>query len=492
MLRSDDEERGNEPDTDLAWMAPIYQKFDEQLLILNEQKAAQAEEAKRAENHRVFIEDKLVDVCSRLTQVESTTVDLAKRLDALETCSRSWKSLEERYQAILSEMLSDMYREMQDKYKQDLESLERKVAQQQNDLNRIKILFTKPEMKSTPRTQPNFKISTNTLANDPPMTTPVFSRMASATSDPCNMSENSRPVQRPGGYSGDSLWKSYLAQFEITAQLNGWSDQQKAAYLATSLKGPALNVLGNLPPERRRDYQALVSALESRYGSAHRTELSRVRFKHRVKQRDESLAALAEDIERLGRLAYPEAAPELQNVLSRDQFIDALPDEDMRLRTKQERPQSLQRALEVAMELESFQIASRQRHYRASFSTELQQTREERDKVVEPSGSSETTSLANVLERLEKSLRECLNGVVAAVGNRPRNRGRRDPSTGCWACGKHSHFRRDCPMSPKDPGSPKKSVDPEKRKREKSLERAGTSGEGNKSSGNGRKLGLRS
>ncbi len=109
MLRSDDEERGNEPDTDLAWMAPIYQKFDEQLLILNEQKAAQAEEAKRAENHRVFIEDKLVDVCSRLTQVESTTVDLAKRLDALETCSRSWRSLEERYQAILSKMLSDMY-----------------------------------------------------------------------------------------------------------------------------------------------------------------------------------------------------------------------------------------------------------------------------------------------------------------------------------------------------------------------------------------------
>jgi hypothetical protein len=55
MLRSDDEERGNEPDTDLAWMAPIYQKFDEQLLILNEQKAAQTEEAKRAENHPVFL-----------------------------------------------------------------------------------------------------------------------------------------------------------------------------------------------------------------------------------------------------------------------------------------------------------------------------------------------------------------------------------------------------------------------------------------------------
>ncbi len=79
--------------------------------------------------------------------------------------------------------------------------------------------------------------------------------------------------------------------------MNGWSDQQKAAYLG---KGPALNVLRNLPPEQCQDYQALVSALESRYGSAHHTELFRVRFKHRVKQRDESLAALVEDIERLG------------------------------------------------------------------------------------------------------------------------------------------------------------------------------------------------
>ena len=40
-------------------------------------------------------------------------------------------------------------------------------------------------------------------------------------------------------------------------------------YLATSLKGPALNVLGNLPLERQQDYHALVAGLESRFGSTH-------------------------------------------------------------------------------------------------------------------------------------------------------------------------------------------------------------------------------
>jgi hypothetical protein len=144
-----------------------------------------------------------------------------------------------------------------------------------------------------------------------------------------------------------------------------------AAYLATSLKCPALNVLGNLSPERRQDYRALVAALGSRFGTAHRTELSRVKFKHRGRQRDESLAALAEELERLGRLAYPEASQELQDVLTRDQFIDALSDEDMRLRIKQERPKSLQKASELALELESFQIASKPRLFKTSRRTKF-------------------------------------------------------------------------------------------------------------------------
>ncbi len=69
--------------------------------------------------------------------------------------------------------------------------------------------------------------------------------------------------------------------------------------------------------------------------------MSRVKFKHRVRQKDESLAALTEELERFGRLTYPKASQELQNVLRGDQFVDALPDEDMRVRIKQKKPESL-------------------------------------------------------------------------------------------------------------------------------------------------------
>ena len=113
-------------------------------------------------------------------------------------------------------------------------------------------------------------------------------------------------VQKPTSFDASTVWEAYYAQFEIVSKLNNWNDYQKAAYLATSLKVPALAVLGNLAPENRQNLEVLVSALGNRFGSSHQTDLSRVRFKNRVKQRDESLPEMSEDIERLSRLAYPD------------------------------------------------------------------------------------------------------------------------------------------------------------------------------------------
>ena len=145
--------------------------------------------------------------------------------------------------------------------------------------------------------------------------------------------------------------------------MNRWSNSAKAAYLAISLRGSAVTVLTNLPPERRQDYEALTTALATRFGVTHKTELHRMRLKARTRRRDESLSELAEDIEHLVRLAYPEAADSVVEVLAKDQFVDAQPEEDMRVRTKfcQNKPATLRDALTVALELESYQLASKQK-----------------------------------------------------------------------------------------------------------------------------------
>ena len=97
-------------------------------------------------------------------------------------------------------------------------------------------------------------------------------------------------------------------------------------------------MLTNLPPEQRGSYEALTTALDTRFGLSHQTELNRMRLKARTR-RDASLAELAaEDVEHLVRLAYPEAAEAMVEVLAKDQFVDALPDEDMRLRIRQNKP----------------------------------------------------------------------------------------------------------------------------------------------------------
>ena len=50
---------------------------------------------------------------------------------------------------------------------------------------------------------------------------------------------------------------------------------------------------------------------------------------------------MAEDVERLARLAYPGAEEAMILTLAKDQFIDALDDDDMKLRIQQLRPQIL-------------------------------------------------------------------------------------------------------------------------------------------------------
>ena len=62
-------------------------------------------------------------------------------------------------------------------------------------------------------------------------------------------------------YGGATTWDAYFAQFQIIAQVNNWNDGEKAAFLASSLKGQALTVLGSLRQEDRYNFELLVNAL---------------------------------------------------------------------------------------------------------------------------------------------------------------------------------------------------------------------------------------
>ena len=89
--------------------------------------------------------------------------------------------------------------------------------------------------------------------------------------------------------------------------------------------------------------------------------MNRATLQNRIRRRDGSLPELAGDIERLVRLAYPSGTPEMLEALAKDQFVNAVHDDDIRLRIAQSRPTTLRQALEIALELESFVLANKRR-----------------------------------------------------------------------------------------------------------------------------------
>ena len=76
-----------------------------------------------------------------------------------------------------------------------------------------------------------------------------------------------RMLYKPATYDGKTAWDAYFTQFELLSRMNHWNHKEKAMQLAVSLRGSALTALTNLPTDRRDDYDALTSALRSRFSS---------------------------------------------------------------------------------------------------------------------------------------------------------------------------------------------------------------------------------
>ena len=151
------------------------------------------------------------------------------------------------------------------------------------------------------------------------------------------------------------------------------------------------------------------------------------------------------------RLAYPDATEPMVEVLAKDQFVDSLPEEDMRLRIRQHRPATLRAALETALELESYQLASRQR---ARFVREVQLEKEHTvQQQVFQSGAKGTVATGDdILQQIVDVLHRCCkDSKVSAVSTSRRERTQSGRSyLVCWECGKNGHKKADCPKLRRD------------------------------------------
>ena len=90
-------------------------------------------------------------------------------------------------------------------------------------------------------------------------------------------------------------------------------------------------MLAILRQDQRTNFCSLSSALAARFEPVQQSELHRVTLKTRLRRENETLSELAQDVNRLVRLAYPAATNNVREQLSKDYFIDALNDHEIRM-----------------------------------------------------------------------------------------------------------------------------------------------------------------
>ena len=261
-------------------------------------------------------------------------------------------------------------------------------------------------------------------------------------------------ITKPATYDGSTSWIDYRSHFDMCAELNNWTIQQKGLYLGVSLRGLAQGVLGNLPLEKQKDFEELSKALSERFSPESQTELYRAQLKEREWKHGENVAEFGQRILRLTTLAYPKADPCLINSLAMGFFVDAISDSEMRLGIQQTRPKDLNEAVKVAVELEAFDRAERQRrdqkyvrqtHVHMEENAELNQIVQLLEK--EKKDQALIIDLINLITQGRKE--ESYKRVNCVLKNNHELNTKSKHKKKCFYCGDDRHLANTCPKKTK-------------------------------------------
>ena len=105
------------------------------------------------------------------------------------------------------------------------------------------------------------------------------------------------------------------------------------------------------------DYETVRSTLEKRFSPPHRENAFRAVFQRRKREARESLMDYESDVMRLAQRAYPEFSYDALDQVAREQFISGLSDIEMKQFMDLRGPHSLDEAVSLATQFESFELS---------------------------------------------------------------------------------------------------------------------------------------
>ncbi|KAH8040090.1 hypothetical protein HPB51_009346 [Rhipicephalus microplus] len=122
----------------------------------------------------------------------------------------------------------------------------------------------------------------------------------------------------PPTFDGTTSGAGFSVRLKFIAALNGWTVQNKA-----QLRGAAVEYLEYIPQIVRSNYEALVSALETRFGDSHLLQLCLTQWKH-VRQGHRGLQELAASVNSLSRKALSGRLTPTMDLIAANAFVNAI------------------------------------------------------------------------------------------------------------------------------------------------------------------------
>ncbi|KAJ8912330.1 hypothetical protein NQ315_005935 [Exocentrus adspersus] len=192
-----------------------------------------------------------------------------------------------------------------------------------------------------------------------------------------------------------------------------------------ALRGKALQTLQNIPEEKQNDYSTGVGALELKFGSKYLSKVYQDQLKSRSQGPTETLQEFSTDIERMVRVAYPEAPEEFIKQLNVQSFIDGVKDPELQQALRLGRFKSLSKAVIYGLEFEAAKNVSRRNKVREV-------------KVIEPANNDEDKGSS------QRILEEILALLKKSIGGDKNQAFRNSRQLKCFGCGKIGHIQRNC------------------------------------------------
>ncbi|KAJ8980521.1 hypothetical protein NQ317_008318 [Molorchus minor] len=248
---------------------------------------------------------------------------------------------------------------------------------------------------------------------------------------------------KPPTYDGKTSWQTYMKQFEAAANVNNWSESEKATALIVSLRGDALEILQTLNEDQHKNYEDLVLQLEMRFGDKHLQQVYQAQLKGRNQRINENLQQYEADIARLVYLAYPTAPRDFIEQLAVQVFIDGIRDCETQQALRLARCKKLNEVLAYALEFEAAKQASRGH-------TRIRQIRTRTpEREYRSNNSYNRSNFKDDVENLRQNIRDIqtsLENIVEQADRRNQTTSfRRKVPLECWNCGEKGHIRPRCP-----------------------------------------------